>query len=146
MGVRGRASAADPAVIGPSGIETIRRPEPPTESIDEQAIEWCVVVNLVLLRRPRLVSALAPGVLFGRIDLHLWRIAPNLQIPRERFGPASPASSKYGSQLWAPLAGHPRRRPPLSNSFARSRRVVVWPWSLRLGFVTCAPSHPAQSV
>jgi hypothetical protein len=40
MGIRRGASAADLAVIGPSGIETIRRPEPPEELTDEQAVEW----------------------------------------------------------------------------------------------------------
>ena len=40
-----RPSAASLAVIGPSGIETIRRPEPPSELTQEQAIEWRAVVN-----------------------------------------------------------------------------------------------------
>ena len=31
MGIRGRPGVAEIAVIGPSGIETIRRPEPPDE-------------------------------------------------------------------------------------------------------------------
>jgi hypothetical protein len=45
MQQRGRTSAAELAVIGPKGIETIRRPEPPDELTDEQAEEWRGVVN-----------------------------------------------------------------------------------------------------
>jgi hypothetical protein len=45
MGIRGRKSAADLAVIGPGGIETIRRPEPPSELTEEQAVEWRATVN-----------------------------------------------------------------------------------------------------
>jgi hypothetical protein len=33
------------AIIGPSGIETIRRPEAPDELTEEQAREWRAVVN-----------------------------------------------------------------------------------------------------
>lgn len=40
-----RPSAAELAVIGPSGIETVRRPEAPEELTDEQALEWRAVVN-----------------------------------------------------------------------------------------------------
>jgi hypothetical protein len=40
---RGRKSAL--TVISSSGIETIRRPEPPAELTDEQAEEWRAVVN-----------------------------------------------------------------------------------------------------
>jgi hypothetical protein len=32
-------------MIGPSGIETVRRPDPPNELTDEQAVEWREVVN-----------------------------------------------------------------------------------------------------
>lgn len=42
---RGRKSAAALSVIGPSGIETVRRPEPPHDLTDEQAEEWRAVVN-----------------------------------------------------------------------------------------------------
>jgi hypothetical protein len=45
MGVRGRKSSVELAVVGPSGIETIRRPEPPSELTEEQAIEWRATVN-----------------------------------------------------------------------------------------------------
>ena len=45
MGTRGRHGVAEIAVIGPSGIETVRRPEPPDELTDEQAIEWRAIVN-----------------------------------------------------------------------------------------------------
>jgi hypothetical protein len=45
MGVRGRHGVAELAVIGPSGIETVRRPEPPDELTDEQATEWRAIVN-----------------------------------------------------------------------------------------------------
>lgn len=45
MGARGRRSTADLAVIGASGIETVRRPEPPADLTDEQAAEWRAVVN-----------------------------------------------------------------------------------------------------
>jgi hypothetical protein len=45
MGSRGRKSVASLSVIGPSGIEAVRRPEPPEELTDEQALEWRAVVN-----------------------------------------------------------------------------------------------------
>ena len=45
MGERGRKSAASLSVISGSGIETIRRPDPPTELTDEQADEWRAVVT-----------------------------------------------------------------------------------------------------
>src|SRR5690606_36227062 len=47
MGARGRKSAAslEIAAIGPSGIQTIRRPDPPEELTAEQAEEWRAVVN-----------------------------------------------------------------------------------------------------
>lgn len=45
MGARGRKSGASLAVVGPGGLETIRRPEPPAELTDEQADEWQAVVN-----------------------------------------------------------------------------------------------------
>jgi hypothetical protein len=41
---RGRKSAAALTVISSSGVETVRRPEPPTELTDEQADEWRAVV------------------------------------------------------------------------------------------------------
>lgn len=45
MGTRGRQSAASLSVISGSGVETIRRPDPPDELTDEQAEEWHAVVN-----------------------------------------------------------------------------------------------------
>lgn len=45
MGERGRKSAASLSVIGPGGVEAVRRPEPPDELTDEQADEWRAVVN-----------------------------------------------------------------------------------------------------
>lgn len=45
MGERGRTSVAELSVIGSSGLETIRRPDPPVELTDEQAIEWRALVN-----------------------------------------------------------------------------------------------------
>lgn len=45
MGTRGRKSSASLAVISGSGIETIRRPEPPEELTDEQAEIWREVVS-----------------------------------------------------------------------------------------------------
>lgn len=45
MGSRGRTSGAALSVIGPGGIETIRRPEAPSELTDEQASEWEAIVN-----------------------------------------------------------------------------------------------------
>jgi phage terminase small subunit len=45
MGTRGRQSSASLSVIGPGGVETVRRPEPPHELSDEQADEWRAVVN-----------------------------------------------------------------------------------------------------
>jgi hypothetical protein len=45
METRGRKSAAELTVIGASGIETIRRPVPPSELTDEQAEEWRAIVD-----------------------------------------------------------------------------------------------------
>jgi hypothetical protein len=45
MRQRGRKSAASLTVISSGGIETIRRPDPPTELTNEQADEWRAVVN-----------------------------------------------------------------------------------------------------
>jgi hypothetical protein len=45
MGARGRKSAASLAVIGPGGIQTVRRPDPPADLTVEQAKEWRAVVN-----------------------------------------------------------------------------------------------------
>jgi hypothetical protein len=44
MGTRGRRSAASLTVIGAGGIETHRRPEPPSDLSDEQAAEWRSIV------------------------------------------------------------------------------------------------------
>lgn len=44
MGERGRESAASLAVIGPGGVETVRRPEPPSELNAEQMDVWRGVV------------------------------------------------------------------------------------------------------
>jgi hypothetical protein len=45
MGTRGRRSSAEIAVIGPHGLETIRRPAPPASLTDEQAQEWRQIVS-----------------------------------------------------------------------------------------------------
>lgn len=45
MGNRGRTSGAALAVISPGGIVSIRRPDPPEELTDEEAVEWRAVVN-----------------------------------------------------------------------------------------------------
>ena len=45
MAQRGRKSLASLTVIGPGGIETVRRPPPPPELNDEQAREWIRVCN-----------------------------------------------------------------------------------------------------
>jgi hypothetical protein len=45
MGTRGRTSAAELSLISSSGIETVRRPEPPGDLTDEQGDEWRAVVN-----------------------------------------------------------------------------------------------------
>lgn len=45
MGIRGRESSASLSVVGPGGIETVRRPDPPPELTDEQAIEWREIIN-----------------------------------------------------------------------------------------------------
>ena len=45
MGIRGRESSASLSVVGPGGIETVRRPDPPPELTDEQAIEWRAIIN-----------------------------------------------------------------------------------------------------
>jgi hypothetical protein len=42
---RGRKSPLALTVIGPGGIETVRRPEPPSVLNEEQAIEWARVVS-----------------------------------------------------------------------------------------------------
>lgn len=45
MGTRGRVSGAELSVISSQGIETIRRPDPPSELTDEQSEEWKAVVS-----------------------------------------------------------------------------------------------------
>jgi hypothetical protein len=45
MGNRGRVSSASLAVIGPGGVSTVRRPDPPAELSDEEAEEWRAIVN-----------------------------------------------------------------------------------------------------
>ncbi len=45
MGTRGRKSAADLAIVPASGVISIRRPNPPPELSDEQAVEWRAVVD-----------------------------------------------------------------------------------------------------
>lgn len=45
MGSRGRTSAAELSVISGSGVETIRRPEPPVDLTDDEAEVWRTVVN-----------------------------------------------------------------------------------------------------
>lgn len=42
---RGRVSTAALSVISSGGIETIRRPSPPSDLSEEQAAEWKAVVN-----------------------------------------------------------------------------------------------------
>lgn len=45
MGARGRSSAAALSVVGPAGIVTVRRPEPPSDLDADTAAEWRAVVN-----------------------------------------------------------------------------------------------------
>lgn len=45
MATRGRTSAAELSVISSNGVETIRRPDPPSDLSDEQADEWRAVVT-----------------------------------------------------------------------------------------------------
>lgn len=45
MGSRGRVSAAALSLISSNGVETIRRPSPPSDLTEEQAAEWKAVVN-----------------------------------------------------------------------------------------------------
>jgi hypothetical protein len=45
MRQRGRKSAASLTVISASGIEQVRRPDPPAELTDEQGAEWRAVVG-----------------------------------------------------------------------------------------------------
>lgn len=45
MGARGRPSGASLTVITPSGVQTLRRPDPPADLTDEQAQEWRSIVN-----------------------------------------------------------------------------------------------------
>jgi hypothetical protein len=45
MRQRGRKSAASLTVIPSTGIESVRRPDPPAELTEEQAEEWQAVVN-----------------------------------------------------------------------------------------------------
>lgn len=45
MGTRGRQSAASLSVISGDGVETIRRPAPPSDLTAEQQDEWRAVVN-----------------------------------------------------------------------------------------------------
>ena len=45
MGIRGRTSSAELAIIGPGGVETVQRPQAPAELTDEQADEWCAIIG-----------------------------------------------------------------------------------------------------
>jgi hypothetical protein len=45
MRQRGRKSAASLSVVSTSGIEVVKRPEPPEELTDEQSHEWRAIVN-----------------------------------------------------------------------------------------------------
>lgn len=45
MGTRGRTSSAELSVISGGGIETVRRPDPPSDLTEEQADEWRAVVT-----------------------------------------------------------------------------------------------------
>lgn len=45
MGTRGRKSKTDLTVVSRSGVETIRRPTPPTDLSDEMALEWRAIVS-----------------------------------------------------------------------------------------------------
>lgn len=45
MGTRGRKSSAELAIIGPRGVETRRRVEPPADLSTEQAEIWRAIVN-----------------------------------------------------------------------------------------------------
>ena len=45
MGKRGRTSGAELSVISGNGVETVRRPDPPSELTDEQAGEWLSVTS-----------------------------------------------------------------------------------------------------
>src|SRR5690606_34167642 len=45
MGVRGRVSAAQLAIVGSGKLETIERPKPLAHLIREQALEWNEVVS-----------------------------------------------------------------------------------------------------
>jgi len=40
MGSRGRTSSAELTLIGPGGVETVRRPAPPSELGPEEQAEW----------------------------------------------------------------------------------------------------------
>jgi hypothetical protein len=45
MKQRGRKSAASLSLVSPSGVEVIKRPEPPDDLTDEQSHEWRAIVN-----------------------------------------------------------------------------------------------------
>lgn len=45
MGVRGRKSAAELAVVASDGVKAIERLRPPSDLTDEQRAEWMAVVN-----------------------------------------------------------------------------------------------------
>ncbi len=45
MGARGRKSAAELATVGPGGIATARRPDPPDDLTDEMAEVWRAIAN-----------------------------------------------------------------------------------------------------
>ncbi|HSG15824.1 MAG TPA: hypothetical protein VLE70_05820 [Anaerolineae bacterium] len=45
MGSRGRKSAVELSVIGPGGVSSARRPDPPSELTDEMREVWRTVVN-----------------------------------------------------------------------------------------------------
>lgn len=45
MGARGRKSKNELSVIGPNGVETVTRPEPPADFTDGEAGVWLSVTN-----------------------------------------------------------------------------------------------------
>lgn len=74
MGVRGRKSAAALALVGPSGIESVRRPAPPADLTDEQKVEWVAVVNRLPAdwfpreTHPMLVALCCSAVSYRRLN------------------------------------------------------------------------------
>jgi hypothetical protein len=108
MGTRGRSSSAELTVIGPRGIETIRRPDPPKSLTDEQAAEWRKVVNGMAadhfpVETHALLEQRCRHVIWGRrlaqaVDAE--EKSPDFGLKRYRDLLRSAAEQSHARRLW----------------------------------------------